>query len=137
LTAVVRDRASLFVGQSGMGKSTLLNLLVPDAGARTQEYSQRLDLGKQTTTASRWFDLPCGGSIVDTPGFQEFGLANVPIGQLAESFPEFRPALGQCRFLDCRHLAEPDCAVRKLVDQGAVAADRFAFYRSLAEARLL
>ncbi|MGZ8272838.1 MAG: ribosome small subunit-dependent GTPase A [Burkholderiaceae bacterium] len=137
LTAVVRDRASLLVGQSGMGKSTLLNLLVPDAGARTQEYSQRLDVGKQTTTASRWFDLPCGGSIVDTPGFQEFGLDNVPLDQLAESFPEFRPGLGHCRFQDCRHLVEPDCALRELVDQGAVAADRFAFYRSLAEARPL
>ena len=137
LTAIVRERASLLVGQSGMGKSTLLNLLVPDAGARTQEYSQRLDMGKQTTTASRWFRLPCGGSIVDTPGFQEFGLANVPVGVLAESFPEFRPALGHCRFLDCRHLAEPDCAVHRRVDEGAIAADRYAFYRSLAEARPL
>ena len=120
-----------------MGKSTLLNLLVPDAGARTQEYSQRLDLGKQTTTASRRFALPFGGSIVDTPGFQEFGLAHVPVGQLAESFPEFRPALGQCRFQDCRHLTEPGCAVRALVGDGKVAADRYAFYRSLAEARPL
>ena len=75
---IARDRASLLVGQSGMGKSTLLNLLVPDARVRTQEHSQRLDLGKQTTTASRWFPLPGGGSIVDTPGFQEFGLAHVP-----------------------------------------------------------
>jgi len=137
LTAVARGRDSLLVGQSGMGKSTLLNLLVPDAGARTQEYSQRLDLGKQTTTASRRFALPFGGSIVDTPGFQEFGLAHVPVRQLAESFPEFGPALGQCRFQDCRHLTEPGCAVRALVDESKVAADRYAFYRSLAEAHPL
>jgi ribosome biogenesis GTPase len=135
LAGITRGRANLLVGQSGMGKSTLLNLLVPDAGARTQEYSQRLDLGKQTTTASRWFALPGGGSIIDTPGFQEFGLAHVPLDQLADSFPEFRAGLGHCRFLDCRHLTEPDCAVRSLVEQGAVAADRYAFYRSLAEAR--
>lgn len=137
LAEVARGRACLLVGQSGMGKSTLLNLLVPDAGARTQEYSQRLDLGKQTTTASRWFALPFGGSIVDTPGFQEFGLAHVPLAQLAESFPEFRPALGECRFLDCRHLAEPDCAIRTRVERGEIGTDRYAFYRSLAEARPL
>lgn len=135
LTALTRGRASLLVGQSGMGKSTLLNLLVPGAGARTQEYSERLDGGRQTTTASRWFELPYGGSIVDTPGFQEFGLAHVAADRLAQTFPEFEPALGQCRFLDCRHLAEPDCAVRALVARGAVAADRYAFYRSLAEGR--
>ena len=115
LTDITRDRASLLVGQSGMGKSTLLNLLVPDAGARTQEYSQRLDLGKQTTTASRWFDLPFGGSIVDTPGFQEFGLSHVPLDELARSFPEFRPALGACRFQDCRHLCEPGCGGSRYV----------------------
>lgn len=137
LTEVTRDRASLLVGQSGMGKSTLLNLLVPDAGARTREYSERLDVGKQTTTASRWFALPHGGSIVDTPGFQEFGLANVSLALLAESFPEFGPALGACRFLDCRHLSEPDCAVRARVERGEIAQDRYAFYRSLAEARPL
>lgn len=137
LTDVTRGRASLLVGQSGMGKSTLLNLLVPDAGARTQEYSERLDLGKQTTTASRWFTLPGGGSIVDTPGFQEFGLAHVPLAAVAASFPEFRPAIGECRFLDCRHLAEPGCGVRARVEGGEIARDRYAFYSSLAQARPL
>jgi ribosome biogenesis GTPase len=137
LENLVRGRASLLVGQSGMGKSTLLNLIVPDAGARTQEYSRRLDLGKQTTTASRRFALPGGGSVVDTPGFQEFGLAHVPLETLAESFPEFRAALGKCRFLDCRHRAEPDCAVRVLLDEGRVSAERYAFYRALADRRPL
>jgi ribosome biogenesis GTPase / thiamine phosphate phosphatase len=135
LAPVVANRANLLIGQSGMGKSTLLNLLVPDAGARTQEYSERLDLGKQTTTAARWFDLPEGGSIVDTPGFQEFGLAHLALDDVMRAFPEFAPALGHCRFLDCRHLAEPDCAVQALVDAGLLAPDRYAFYRSLAEQR--
>ena len=135
LGAVIAGRANLLIGQSGMGKSTLLNLLVPDAGARTQEYSRRLDLGKQTTTAARWFDLPDGGSIVDTPGFQEFGLAHLALDEVIHAFPEFAPGLGLCRFLDCRHLAEPDCAVRALVEAGSIQSDRYAFYRSLAETR--
>ncbi len=137
LRPLTDGRESLLVGQSGMGKSTILNLLVPDAGARTQEYSQRLDLGKQTTTHSRWFALPNGGSIVDTPGFQEFGLTHLPLDAVARAFPEFEPALGQCRFVDCRHLAEPDCAVRARIDDGNVSPERYAFYRSIAEAKPL
>jgi ribosome biogenesis GTPase len=127
----IAARKSLLVGQSGMGKSTLLNLLVPDARARTQEFSERLNLGKQTTTASRWFALPEGGAIVDTPGFQEFGLAHLGGSEIAAAFPEIEPLLGRCRFLDCRHLAEPDCAVRAALEDGSIAADRYAFYQSL------
>lgn len=135
LEPIVRGRRSLLVGQSGMGKSTLLNLLVPDAQARTREYSERLDLGKQTTTAARWFDLPGGGAIVDTPGFQEFGLSHLALTDVIAGFPEFEPHLGQCRFLDCRHLAEPDCAVRHAVDDGSIAPSRYDFYRALAASR--
>jgi ribosome biogenesis GTPase len=132
--AAVAGRTTLLVGQSGMGKSTLLNLLLPDVNARTQEYSQRLNVGKQTTTASQWFDLPAslgGGALVDTPGFQEFGLAHVPRKERAAALHEFRPFLGHCRFSDCRHLAEPDCAVRAALAQGKIGAERYAFYRNL------
>lgn len=135
LSAAVAGRATLLVGQSGMGKSTLLNLRLPDANARTQEFSQRLNVGKQTTTASRWFDLPAaegGGALVDTPGFQEFGLAHLTLAERAAALPEVAPLLGQCRFADCRHLREPDCAIRSALADGRIDPQRYAFYEELA-----
>ena len=99
----VAGRKSLMVGQSGMGKSTLLNLLIPDAGARTQQYSERLNAGKQTTTASRWFSFDGDSALVDTAGFEEFGLAHLRFDEIAATFPEFKGLLGHCRFQDCRH----------------------------------
>jgi ribosome biogenesis GTPase len=132
LEAVTSGQQTLLVGQSGMGKSTLLNLLVPDANARTQEYSHHLNVGKQTTTASRWFALPGGGALVDAPGFHEFGLAHLSLPQIAATFPEFQPLLGRCRFADCRHLAEPDCAILAAVKRGDVDVERYHFYQALA-----
>jgi ribosome biogenesis GTPase len=123
--------ACLVVGQSGMGKSTLINLLAPQANARTQEYSARLNLGRQTTTASRLFSLDGGGDVIDTPGFQAFGLAHLDPRQLASAMPEFAPLLGHCRFNDCRHLAEPDCAIRAALAGGRIAPARHAFYVEL------
>jgi len=130
LSGELIGRRSLLVGQSGMGKSTLLNLLVPDARARTQEYSQRLNVGKQTTTASRWFPLG-SGALVDTPGFQEFGLSHLTLNQIAATFPEFNTLLGSCRFADCHHHEEPGCAISAALAEGKVSPDRYKFYRSL------
>lgn len=127
-------RATLLVGQSGMGKSSLLNLRV-DANARTQEYSTRLNVGKQTTTATRWFDVPAadgGGALIDSPGFTAFGLAQLSLRERAHAMPDLLPFLGQCRFNDCRHLNEPGCAVREAVARGEITPARYAFYAELA-----
>jgi ribosome biogenesis GTPase len=131
LRAALGLASSLVVGQSGMGKSTLINLLVPQANARTQEYSVRLNLGRQTTTASRLFAIDGGGDIIDTPGFQAFGVAHLDPQQLAAAMPEFVPLLGRCRFNDCRHLAEPDCAIRAAVAAGRIEPARHSFYAEL------
>lgn len=133
LRAALGRVSNLLVGQSGMGKSTLINLLAPQANARTQEYSTRLNVGRQTTTASRLFALDGGGDIIDTPGFQAFGLAHLEPQQLAAAMPEFAPLLGGCRFNDCRHLAEPDCAIRAAISAGQIEPARHAFYVELVE----
>jgi ribosome biogenesis GTPase len=132
----VVGRKSLMVGQSGMGKSTLLNLLIPDARARTQHYSERLNAGKQTTTASRWFSFNGDSALVDTAGFEEFGLAHLRFDEIAATFPEFKALLGHCRFQDCRHLEEPGCAIRAALGDGTITPERYEFYRSLAAASL-
>lgn len=131
LLPLLAGRATLLIGQSGMGKSTLLNLLVVDANVRTQEISRHLNLGRQTTTTTRWFALDKVGALIDSPGFQAFGLSHLEPGSLVAAFPEFKPFLGRCRFLDCRHVTEPDCAILAAVDEGRIEAQRYAFYREL------
>ncbi|MFT3733917.1 MAG: ribosome small subunit-dependent GTPase A [Rhodocyclaceae bacterium] len=111
-------QTSLLVGQSGMGKSTLTNALIPEAQAATREISEVLDSGKHTTTHARLYPLPEGGALIDSPGVQVFGLAQLGTGEVEASFREIRDVLGTCRFRDCRHENEPDCAVRLAVAEG-------------------
>lgn len=128
-------KATLLVGQSGMGKSTILNLLVPYAEAATREFSEALNLGRQTTTAARWYDLArCGGSgaVVDTPGFQEFGLAHLTLLDILRAMPDIAKHVEGCRFFNCRHLDEPGCSVKRAVEEGHIRPERYEFYAALA-----
>ena len=125
---------TVLVGQSGMGKSTLINALVPGAAARTTVVSEALKSGRHTTTSSTLYALPdLGGDtwIVDSPGMKVFGLAHVDVDGLAQAFVEMRPYLGRCRFRDCRHDAEPDCAVTAGVAAGRIAPHRLALLHAL------
>ena len=125
-------QTSVLVGQSGMGKSTLVNALVPEAGAATREISTALDSGKHTTTHARMYALPGGGRLIDSPGLQAFGLAHLSRGEIELGFVEFAPYHGQCRFNDCRHDNEPDCALKSAVAAGKIDAARLTHFVTIA-----
>lgn len=125
---------SAMVGQSGMGKSTILNAVIPAAAARTAEVSAALETGRHTTTHSTLYPLPStmgDGWIVDSPGVKAFGLAHVSPESIAEAFVEMRSHLGDCRFRDCGHGSEPDCALRAAVASGTIAPHRLELMRML------
>jgi ribosome biogenesis GTPase len=128
-----RERTVL-IGQSGMGKSTILNAIIPEAGAKTAEISEALSTGRHTTSQSTLYPLGeelDDGWIVDSPGLKVFGLAHIAPDALAEAFVEIRPLLGRCRFRDCRHDREPGCAVHEAAARGEIAPHRIALLHRL------
>jgi ribosome biogenesis GTPase len=134
LMPLLAGQSSIFIGQSGMGKSSMINLLVPDADIAVREISEALDTGKHTTTFTRLYRLPNvngGGNIIDSPGFQEFGLYHLTEGMLERAFVEFKPFLGGCKYYNCRHLAEPQCAILGAVEDGKIAKIRHELYAQL------
>jgi len=131
LAPLLAGQTTILIGQSGMGKSSLVNLLVPDADIAVREISAALDTGKHTTTFTRLYALPDGGAVIDSPGFQEFGLYQLSEGMLERAFRDFAPYLGHCRFYNCRHLNEPGCAVLDAVAAGRITPARQALYAQL------
>jgi ribosome biogenesis GTPase len=125
-------QVSVLVGQSGMGKSTITNTLIPEAGAATREISTALDAGKHTTTHARRYPLSGGGMLIDSPGLQEFGLAHLTRGEIEMGFVEFPAHLGHCRFRDCRHDNEPDCGLKAAVARGEIHPQRLAHFITIA-----
>lgn len=131
LQPYLSQHQSVLVGQSGMGKSTIINALLPNENVRTQEMSAALDSGKHTTTAAHLYHLNSTSSLIDSPGLQEFGLNHLSQETLELAFIEFRPYLGNCRFNNCKHTHEPDCAVIGAVNAGKISAIRLKFYQEL------
>src|SRR5690606_3515568 len=131
LLPLLQGKSTILIGQSGMGKSSIINLIVPDADIAVREISAALDTGKHTTTFTRLYAIDTHTSIIDSPGFQEFGLYHLTEGMLERAFPEFRPRLGSCKFYNCHHVSEPDCAIRQGVQAGDIHPQRHALYLQL------
>lgn len=131
LLPLLAGQSTILIGQSGMGKSSLINLLVPDADIAVREISAALDTGKHTTTFTRLYQMSEDMAVIDSPGFQEFGLYHLSEGMLERAFREFSPVLGKCKYYNCHHLIEPQCAVLEAVQAGQITRMRHELYAQL------
>jgi len=125
LLASLKGHTAVFVGQSGVGKSSIINNWLPDQEIKVAAINEDTGKGRHTTTVARLYHLPGGGSLIDSPGVRSFGLHGVSREEVAGYFRDAAPHLGGCRFSDCRHLEEPGCAVIQAVEEGSMAYERF------------
>jgi ribosome biogenesis GTPase / thiamine phosphate phosphatase len=130
LQSALTNKTTVLVGQSGVGKSSILNSLIPDASAQIGDLSQ-VAKGRHTTTKSQYYNLPFGGGLIDSPGIREFGLWHMSPRDVAAGFSEFRPLLGTCRFRDCQHQNEPGCAVLEAVETGIIDRRRYTSFAQI------
>ncbi len=131
LLPFLHGHTSVLVGQSGMGKSTLINSLIPDAQVATREISTVLNSGKHTTTHARLYHVNKDSKLIDCPGVQMFGLHHLGFGEIEQGFIEFAPYLGKCRFNDCHHTHEPKCALQQAVHEGKIDPRRFKLFQEI------
>ncbi len=133
LVQALTGRVSIFTGQSGVGKSSLTNALIPNKQLKTNTISANTKHGRHTTTAATLYHLDQGGDLIDSPGVAIFGLAELSLQQLAVGYREFQPLLGQCQFNDCRHIQDKGCAIRAAAEQGKISIARYQRYLKLIE----
>ncbi|MFS1872930.1 small ribosomal subunit biogenesis GTPase RsgA [Enterovibrio norvegicus] len=133
LKQLLSEGTSIFVGQSGVGKSSLVNALLPEVNAETCEVSENSGLGQHTTTTARLYHFPDGGDLIDSPGVREFGLWHLEPEHVTYGFKEFRDYLGGCKFRDCKHGDDPGCVLREAVSEGKISKTRFDSYHKIIE----
>ncbi|RLW71521.1 MAG: ribosome small subunit-dependent GTPase [gamma proteobacterium symbiont of Stewartia floridana] len=130
----LKHETSILLGQSGVGKSSLINALLPDHDIETGRLSEATGLGRHTTSAATCYNLPQGGKLIDSPGVRSFRLTDLSREELEQGFAEFRPYIGQCRFHNCTHGHEPDCAIRAAVERGEIGRLRLENFLRLSKA---
>lgn len=137
LQKVLHDCTTVFVGQSGVGKSSLINTLLPDADLRVGSLSEATNKGAHTTTTAKLFHLPSGGDLIDSPGIRDFSLTHTNKEIIEQGFIEFEPFLGHCKFRNCTHQHEPGCALLKAIEDGKISLKRMNSYRHILESLMI